>query len=120
MSRRPNLIEEKSFSFALSVVRLFGTMKGEGERILGRQLLRSGTSVGANVSEALAGSSKRDFIAKMNIALKEARESHYWLRLLAESGYGSPDSLVPLTSDANELVAILTSIVKTARQGVIR
>lgn len=84
-------------------------------RTLAYQLLRAGTSVGANVEEAQAGQSRADFVAKAYIACKEARETHYWLRLLAASSVVPAEPLSDLTSEANELVAILTSIVKKAR-----
>ncbi|TWU06546.1 hypothetical protein Poly21_56130 [Allorhodopirellula heiligendammensis] len=84
-------------------------------RTLANQLLRSGTSVGANVEEAQAGQSKNDFIAKMYIACKEARETHYWLRLLADTATVTPERLTDLTEESRQLVAILTSIVKKAR-----
>jgi four helix bundle protein len=84
-------------------------------RTLANQLLRSGTSIGANIEEAQAGQSRGDFAAKAYIACKEARETHYWLRLLAAASVVPSDRLSPLTKEANELVAILTSIVKKAR-----
>jgi four helix bundle protein len=84
-------------------------------RVLANQLLRAGTSIGANVEEAQAGQSRADFVAKTYIACKEARETHYWLRLLVASSVTTPEHLAELTDEANQLVAILTSIVKKAR-----
>lgn len=86
-------------------------------RTLASQLLRSGTSIGANIEEAQAGQSRADFVAKSYIACKEAREAHYWLRLLAASGVMPREQLAELTDEANQLVAILTAIVKKARAG---
>ena len=81
-----NVIVEKSFQFALKIVKLFSLLKEKKvERDIALQLLRSGTSIGANIEEAMGGSSKKDFIHKLEIAYKEARESRYWLRLLKES-----------------------------------
>lgn len=84
-------------------------------RTLANQLLRAGTSIGANVEEAQGGQSRADFIAKSYIACKEARETHYWLRLLAASNVVTSEQITELTDEANQLVAILTSIVKKAR-----
>jgi four helix bundle protein len=84
-------------------------------RTLAGQLLRSGTSVGANVEEAQASQSEADFISKYSIACKEARETHYWLRLLAAAEIVPDAKLADLQSECNELVAILTAIIKTIR-----
>lgn len=85
---KENVIVEKSKSFALRIIRLYRYLCSEkNEYILSKQLLRSGTSIGANVKEAIRGQSKADFYAKMNISLKEASETEYWLELLHESGY---------------------------------
>jgi four helix bundle protein len=86
---------------------------------MANQLLRSGTSIGANVEEGQAAQSEADFVSKYSIARKEARETHYWLRLLAESKIASPGKLTDLTTECNELIAILTTIVKKV-QGRIR
>ena len=83
--------------------------------VLARQILRSGTSIGANLEEAAAGQSRADFVSKCNIALKEARERHYWLRLFVEAQVVPPEKLEGLLGESNELVAILTAIVKNAR-----
>jgi len=85
-------------------------------RTLAHQLLRSGTSIGANVEEGQGSQSRADFIAKYAIACKEARETHYWLRLLAASGVAAESQLKDLLDEANQLVAILTAIIKSARQ----
>lgn len=86
--KKENVIVEKSKSFALRIIRLYLYLCSEkNEYILSKQLLRSGTSIGANVKEAIRGQSKADFYAKMNISLKEASETEYWLELLHESGY---------------------------------
>ena len=84
-------------------------------RTLGRQLLRSGTSIGANVEEGQASQSQADFISKYSIACKQARETHYWLRLLVESEIVPSERVKELTAECNELIAILTSIVKKAQ-----
>jgi four helix bundle protein len=108
---------ERTFLFAIDVVRFCQQLEKQQmtERQLARQLFRSGTSVGANVEEAQGGHSKADFTAKMSIARKEARETHYWLRLCRETGIGSKESIETLLKEANELIAILTAIVKKAK-----
>ena len=86
------------------------------EYVLSRQLLKSGTSIGANVEEALAASSRKDFIHKMSISLREARESMYWVRLLKDSNYIKPDEAVVLLDKVDELIRLLSAIVKTSKQ----
>ncbi|MGJ8640729.1 MAG: four helix bundle protein [Opitutaceae bacterium] len=110
-------IVERSFEFSVRVVRLcrFLDEQDRSTRTLASQLLRSGTSIGANIEEAQAGQSKADFTAKMSIARKEARETLYWLRLLNASEIMEADKLTGITKEADELVRILTSIVKTAQ-----
>lgn len=111
---KKNVIKEKSFSFALETIKLYRKMQAEREYILSRQLLRSGTSIGANVEEAIAGASRRDFIAKLVIAQKEARETCYWLKLIQKSELTTVNVDQNL-SGAEELVRILTAIVKTSQ-----
>jgi four helix bundle protein len=111
-------LPERTFAFADRIVRLCLALE-EGGRVsstLANQLLRAGTSVGANVEEGQASESKRDFVHKYSIACKEARETHYWLRLLAASEVLPPVRLEPLKTEANELIAILTTIIKKSRE----
>lgn len=110
-------ITERTFEFARRIVELCRILDETPgvSRVLANQLLRSGTSIGANVEEAQAGQSRADFIAKSYVACKEARETHYWLRLLAASEIVAEEQLVGLMDEANQLVAILTAIVKKAR-----
>ncbi|MCC6158782.1 MAG: four helix bundle protein [Deltaproteobacteria bacterium] len=112
----PRDIQTRSFDFALRIVTLYRYLQTTGgvARSLSTQILRSGTSIGANLEEACAGQSKADFISKCAISLKEARETHYWLRLLAASSAAPADRLGPLTQEADELIAILTTIVRNA------
>jgi four helix bundle protein len=112
-------IQERSFSFAVRIVKLcqFLEKQDRVSRTLANQLLRSGTSIGANIEEAQAGQSKADFTAKMSIARKEARETHYWLRLMKESELLSTAQLSEISQEADEIVRILTSIVKTSQTG---
>ena len=118
MDGQKNQVLDKSFDFAVRVVRLYQYLrKHRNEYVLAKQLLRSGTSIGANVNEAQAGQSKADFIAKMSIASKEARETRYWLALLCEANYLSKAEphVKSLLEQSEELIKLLTSIVKTAQ-----
>jgi four helix bundle protein len=106
-------IREKSYAFALEIIRLLKLLQDRREFVLSRQLLRSGTSIGANVEEAQAGQSRADFASKMSIASKEARESNYWLRLLRDSQLLPETEVSKAISQSTELVRMLTSIVKS-------
>ncbi len=111
-----NVIEEKSFKFAIRIVNLYRYLtENKKEYILSKQLLRCGTSIGANVSEAERGQSKADFYAKMNIALKEANETEYWLRLLQATDYLNDTEYDSILKDINEIISILVAITKTAK-----
>jgi four helix bundle protein len=114
----PPDIRGRSFAFAIRIVKLCQNLNGElgASRVLGHQLLRAGTSIGANVEEAYGSQSKADFTAKLSIACKEARETHYWLRLLTASELIQEKQLRDLIDEANQLVAILTAIVKKCRR----
>ncbi len=118
-SQTPPDICERTFEFAVRVVKLCQALdENPGvSRTLANQLLRSGTSIGSNVEESQAGQSKADFISKLSIACKEARETHYWLRLLTASNLIPEPKLTPLTDEANQLIAILTTIIKHSRSG---
>jgi four helix bundle protein len=111
-------IEPRTFDFALRVVRLCQRLHGTPGvgRTLAQQLLRAGTSVGANVEEAQAGQSRADFINKLNIALKESREAHYWLRLLSGSKLVEAALLAPITQEADEIKKVLGAIVRSVRR----
>jgi four helix bundle protein len=109
-----NIIVEKSFNFSLSVIILYKKLIEVHEYVLSKQVLRSATSIGANVEEAIAGQSRKDFIAKMSIASKEARETTYWIRLLEKSQFLHYNYGV-LLSDIEQIINILTAIVKTSK-----
>ena len=83
--KKPNIIKEKTYKFALDIIKIYQQMIKQNEFILSKQLVRSGTSIGANVEEATAAQSRKDFISKMSISSKEARKTNYWLRLLRDS-----------------------------------
>ncbi|MDF9834244.1 four helix bundle protein [Ereboglobus sp. PH5-5] len=115
----PHDICERTFLFAVRIVNLCRTLSDRAAtneaRLLSSQLFRSGTSVGANVEEAQSSQSKPDYIAKLSIACKEARETRYWLRLLEAAGILQSDRLHDITDEANQLIAILTTIIKKCR-----
>jgi four helix bundle protein len=111
-----NPVRDKSYAFALRIVVLYRFLSEEmREFVLSKQVLRSGTSIGANVEEALGGQSGKDFQAKLLIAYKEARETLYWLRLLHDSGYINDNNFDSLSSDCNELLKLLGSITKSMK-----
>jgi four helix bundle protein len=111
---KENVIQQKSFEFALHSIVLYKKLIGQNEYILSKQFLKSASSIGANVEEALAGISKRDFINKMSIASKEARETRYWIRLIEKSEMLEYDYTF-LKKEINEIISLLTSIVKTSQ-----
>lgn len=117
MNTRENVIQTKSYGFALRIVKMYkSNYQNYEDRDILRQLLRSATSIGANVEEAEGGQSKRDFIAKMSIAFKEAREAHYWLRLSRDSGILAIETVESLIIDIVEIIKILTAILNTSKQ----
>ena len=111
-----NLIQEKTFLFALRIVKLYKNLvETKKEYVLAKQLLRSGTSIGANVEESIGGQSKNDFLSKMSIAYKEARESMYWVKLLHGSNYLSPTESISLQNDLSGFLRILAKIQITTK-----
>lgn len=117
MHKENNLIQEKTFQFALYIIELYKMLTMKHEFIISKQLLGSGTSIGANVEEALAGQSKKDFVHKMSIASKEARETKYWLYLLDKSQLVQMD-YTKYHQEIEAICNILTKIVKTASQRI--
>ena len=112
-----NIIQEKSFQFSLRILKLFKHLKEtKVERELCSQLLKSGTSVGANVEEAIGASSRKDFIAKLAIAYREARETNYWLKLLKESDLLDEKLANSFLTDCGELLKILSAIINSSKQ----
>ncbi len=112
---KPNLIRDKSFNFALKIIALHKTLIRKNEFVIGRQVLCSGTSIGANVEESSQTQSRKDFVSKLSIALKEVYETRYWLRLLHGSEYISEAVFREYFADIEELKRILTSIIKTTK-----
>ncbi|RLD73133.1 MAG: four helix bundle protein [Bacteroidetes bacterium] len=113
--KKQNVIQEKSFKFAIEIIKLYKVLKSQHEYDLARQVLRSGTSIGANIEESIAAQSKKDFLSKVSISLKEARETNYWLRLLDVSEL-LPIEFSFLKNNSLELITIMSSIVKTLKE----
>ena len=112
-----NIIADKTFDFAVRIVNLHKYLISNGvDYSLARQLLRCGTSIGANVSEAVKAQSTADFYTKLTIALKEANETHYWLRVLFATKYLTEQEFASVKKDIDEIVAILVSITKTTKE----
>ena len=112
-----NLIEVKSKAFALRIVKVYKYLQGKGEVVMSKQLLRAGTSVGANVAEGQFAQSRADFILKYSIALKEASETRYWLELLQDAGsLPKSASTRSVVEDCSELISLLVSSLKTAKR----
>jgi four helix bundle protein len=112
-----SIIAGKAYAFALEIVRIYKKLANDKkEYVLSKQLLRSGTSIGANINEAMSGQSKRDFVHKLNIALKEARETSYWLNLLKDAEYINVIEFDKLNKGCNEIVKMLSSIIMTTKE----
>ena len=112
---KENLIKDKTFAFSLSVIGLYKQLKDEKEFVLSKQLLRSATSIGANVVESEAAQSTADFISKLSIAAKEARETKYWLQLLSKSQLTFIE-IGEFITEIESIIRILTSIIKTTQE----
>lgn len=116
---RPNIVRDKSYVFAIEVVRLCQKLQQTREFILSKQILRSGTSICANIQESVFGQSKADFINKLSIALKEAYETDYWLQLLRDTQYVEQQEAERLRSMLSEILALLIASLKTAK-GIVK
>lgn len=114
--KKDNVVQEKSYAFAVRIVKVYQYLCTEKkEFVLSKQLLRCGTSIGANIEEAIGGHSKKDFFAKLTISYKEARETHYWIRLLTDTNYINKEQSESLLASVTELLKIIGSIQKTIR-----
>ncbi|WP_396209328.1 four helix bundle protein [Flavobacterium sp.] len=114
--KKDNVVQIKSYAFAVRIVKVFNYLSEQRkEYVLSKQLLRCGTSIGANIEEAIGGQSEKDFFAKLTISYKEARETHYWIRLLKDTDYLSFEEADNLLKDVDELLRIIGSIQKTLR-----
>jgi four helix bundle protein len=114
-----SIIADKAYAFALQIISIYKELKKENEFILSKQILRSGTSIGANVNEAVSAISKKDFVFKLGISLKEARETKYWLSLLKDSNFINQETFNKSDKDCEELIKILSSIILTIKQRYI-
>jgi len=114
-----NLIQVKSYQFSIRIIKLYQYLKNEKkEFVLSKQILRCGTSIGANIEESIGGSSQKDFVAKLNISYKEARETHYWLRLLKDTDYIDTAMFDSLIKDCESILKILYKIIETSRSNM--
>ncbi len=117
--KEKNIIVDKSKAFAIRIIKLYQYLSaGKNEYVLSKQVLRSGTSIGANIKEAIRAQSKQDFIFKLNISLKEASETEYWLELLYETDYITETQFKSIISECIELIKILTSIINSSKKEV--
>lgn len=113
---KDNLIQEKTYAFAIRIVKLYKYLtKNKKEFVLSKQILRSGTSIGANVEEGIGGQSKKDFLSKVSIAYKESRETGYWLRILKDTDYLKEEEFGSIFCDLEEIQKILSKIIKTTK-----
>ncbi len=113
---KENIIAERTYMFAIEIVKLTKELIAEKEYVLSKQILKSGTSIGANVEEAIGGISKKDFRAKMSISYKEARETQYWLKLLRDTNYISSEKFDFLNKELTSILKILYRIVETSKE----
>ncbi|HMU06197.1 MAG TPA: four helix bundle protein [Saprospiraceae bacterium] len=113
---RENIIQQKSYDFAVRIIKAYKYMiENKSEYVLSKQLVRSGTSIGANVEEAIGGQSTKDFYAKMTISYKEARECRFWIRLMTDTDYLTKEQGQSLINDLEEVLKIITAIQKTTK-----
>ncbi|MCE1164169.1 MAG: four helix bundle protein [Bacteroidetes bacterium] len=114
---RENIVKDKSYKFALRIIKLYQFLYNQKhESVLSKQVLRSGTSIGANIEEANGAMSRKDFLNKMYIAHKESRETHYWINLLRDSGYIDEKPACSLISDCEELIRITGKIISSTKK----
>ena len=117
---KDNILLDKSFIFAVRIVKLYKYLcSKKKEYVLSKQLLRSGTSIGANINEAQDAQSKNDFISKLSISLKEARETKYWIELLRETDYLTDKEANNILEDLIEVIKLLVSIIKTTKENIL-
>ena len=118
MNAKPNIIKEKTYQFAIDIVLLYKKMMSQNEFVLSKQIVRARTSIGANVEESIAAQSRKEFISKMAISSKEARETNYWLRLIRDANLLKDVDLTRLINESEEIIKIITSIVKTSKANI--
>ncbi|WP_426429719.1 four helix bundle protein [Winogradskyella sp. HB-48] len=113
---KDNIIASKTYNFAISIVNLSKALVSKNEYVLSRQILKSGTSIGANVEEAIGGISKKDFRAKISISYKEARETYYWLRILKDTHYITTEEFDVLENELSSILKILFKIIESSKE----
>jgi len=121
LKKNDSIVDRKAYEFALLIVQLYKQLSSDKkEFVLSKQLLRSGTSIGANISEAISSESKRDFVHKLSIGLKEARETLYWLNLLSDSAFIEKDKFLLAQDHCNQLIKLLNSIILTTKERYLK
>lgn len=115
-----NVLSDKSYNFALATIRLYKILKSKKEYDIARQILRSGTSIGANIMEAQCAFSKKDFLFKLTISYKETKETQYWLKLIFDSGLMEKEPLTDMLIDCNEIFKILSSAILTTKNSLMK
>ncbi|MCF7844494.1 MAG: four helix bundle protein [Kiritimatiellales bacterium] len=120
MQQKENPLQAKSYAFSLEILEVYKNLLAQKEFILSKQLVRSGTSIGANIEESLQAQSKKDFIAKLSISLKEAHECRYWIRLLRDGKWLDIQAAKQLLPKIEELIKLLTAIIKTSKRALER
>jgi len=111
-----NLIQQKTFEFSIKIIGLYKLLQEQKEFVISKQVLRSGTSIGANIEEAIAAQSTKDFISKLSIACKEARETNYWIRLLSSTELVKNIDYSIFLEESNSIINIITKIIKTTQE----
>ena len=116
-NKKDNIVQNKSYDFSLRIVKLYQFLSTEKkEYVISKQILRSGTSIGANIEEAIGGISKKDFVHKLSISYKEARETHYWIRIIKDSDYINKELANSLLEDCDELLKLLYTIINSTKK----
>lgn len=117
--KKENIIQDKSYDFAVRIVKTYKyIIENKSEYVLSKQLVRCGTSIGANIEEAIGGQSTKDFYAKMTISYKEARECRFWIRLMTDTNFLTVEQGQSLTNDLDEILKIITAIQKTTKSKI--
>lgn len=121
VKKSDSIVGQKAYDFAILIIQIYKELSSEKrEFVLSKQLLRSGTSIGANINEAISSESKKDFVHKLSIALKESRETSYWLRLLSDSAFIEKDKFIIASDNCNQLIKLLNSIILTTKERYLK
>lgn len=121
IKKSDSIVGQKAYDFAILIIQIYKELSSDKrEFVLSKQLLRSGISIGANINEAISSESKKDFVHKLSIALKESRETSYWLRLLSDSEYIEKDKFIIASDNCNQLIKLLNSIILTTKERYLK